>query len=498
MKYIILFFTLSLILASKLQANNVSVSNFILRDQNKIEDCTFIQLDLCWDNSWRDEINWDAVWLFVKYCETDSNWRHATLNADSTTHLLPEGFVCSVGTTPVSGLESGKGVFIYRKANGSGTSKLSNIKLRWEYGIDQINEDARLTIKVFAIEMVYIPEGAFVFCDYGMESASRDQATRNPDISPTGNFRILNSEWRTGQDEGGYFIDSPADIPNGAQNGWPNGFLSFYLMKYEISQQQYCDFLNCLSREEQNKCVSSIVLQKYALTASSIVKNRNSIRVSTVVSDASIEFGCDFNNNNVLNEKGDGQTIACNWTCWNDFKSFASWCGLRPMTEMEYEKACRGPENPGSIADYAWGTDAPLALTPEIENDGCSDAKAISIEANCNYGNNLTGPVRCGLFAENGTTRLQAGAGYYGNMELSGNCCEHLLNCAFSKVPSVGDGNASYDEENWPDCLSGKGVRGLGWRFSNIKVSYRGNIAWDGCYRTQNLTIRLARTAPGK
>ena len=59
--------------------------------------------------------------------------------------------------------------------------------------------------------------------------------------------------------------------------------------------------------------------------------------------------------------------------------SFADWAGLRPMSELEYEKACRGPLppyywNPGSGnfqngdtsrkwwgPDWAWGNDTTLA-----------------------------------------------------------------------------------------------------------------------------------------
>jgi len=37
---------------------------------------------------------------------------------------------------------------------------------------------------------------------------------------------------------------------------------------------------------------------------------------------------------------------ACNLLSWWDGAKFAAWAGLRPMSELEYEKACRGPLKP--------------------------------------------------------------------------------------------------------------------------------------------------------
>ena len=55
---------------------------------------------------------------------------------------------------------------------------------------------------------------------------------------------------------------------------------------------------------------------------------------------------------------GGGRKSKCLfYMCWADCATYADWAGLRPMTELEFEKACRGPLKP--VPDeYAWGTAA--------------------------------------------------------------------------------------------------------------------------------------------
>ena len=137
-------------------ANNVVVSNISLTGQDAANDFTFVQFDITWENSWRvsgGPSNHDASWVFVKY-STDggATWRHATLAA--TGHTEPSG---SKIDTPADG----KGVFIYRDANGSGTNTWAGVQLKWDYGTDGVADNATVRVKVIAIEMVYIPQAAF-------------------------------------------------------------------------------------------------------------------------------------------------------------------------------------------------------------------------------------------------------------------------------------------------------------------------------------------------
>ena len=38
-----------------------------------------LELDLAWDNSWRDNFNWDAVWIFLKTKPASGSWSHVML-----------------------------------------------------------------------------------------------------------------------------------------------------------------------------------------------------------------------------------------------------------------------------------------------------------------------------------------------------------------------------------------------------------------------------------
>ena len=150
---VLVLLTISLFLVQPAFANNVAVSNIGLTGQSTADKFTLVQFDLTWENSWRDPVNWDAAWIFVKF-STDggSTWMHATL--DTTGHTAPAG---STIDTP----GDGRGVFIYRDASGSGTVSFNGVQLRWNYGTDGVADDAVVQLKVFAIEMVLVPEAAF-------------------------------------------------------------------------------------------------------------------------------------------------------------------------------------------------------------------------------------------------------------------------------------------------------------------------------------------------
>jgi hypothetical protein len=146
-------------------ANNVQVTNISLTDQDEGSNTYQVKFDISWENSWRTstlESNWDAVWIFIKYKASDNpNWSHASLRTT--------GFVEPTGGTIVVPLETGSngfGAFLHRNANGIGDVSYTDVELRWDYG-GNISDDAIVEVCVFAIEMVYIPGGAFEVGDDG-------------------------------------------------------------------------------------------------------------------------------------------------------------------------------------------------------------------------------------------------------------------------------------------------------------------------------------------
>lgn len=61
------------------------------------------------------------------------------------------------------------GAFLYRSANGQGTFSSNQMQLQWNYGADGLNDNDVVEVKVFAIEMVWIPTGDFYLGDGGSQ-----------------------------------------------------------------------------------------------------------------------------------------------------------------------------------------------------------------------------------------------------------------------------------------------------------------------------------------
>lgn len=133
-------------------SNNVNISNITLSDPNTSEDYIYVNCDLSWENSWKDVTNHDATWLFVKYKPNGGAWAHATLNNDGHSLTNNNGVAATLVTST-----DGKGIFAYRTDNGSGSNNWQGLKLRWNYGLDGLTDASTVTVKVFAIEVVYVP-----------------------------------------------------------------------------------------------------------------------------------------------------------------------------------------------------------------------------------------------------------------------------------------------------------------------------------------------------
>ena len=59
----------------------------------------------------------------------------------------------------------------------------------------------------------------------------------------------------------------------------------------------------------------------------------------------------------------------CNFLSWDDAMAFADWCALRPMTELEFEKACRGNRKPVAN-EFPWGKADKLRVERRVNADG--------------------------------------------------------------------------------------------------------------------------------
>jgi len=346
-----------------------------------------------------DVKNWDAAWVFVKYRVSVANggdglWKHATLH--STGHTAPSGSTLDIGLlTPGTAFNAitnpGLGAFIYRSSDGTGTFSLSGVQLRWDYGANGVADNAIVDIQVFGIEMVYVPQGSFFVGD-GADNG----------IDLEGKFNVYNSKaaflitsesvpstlggntsgnMRNNNASGMWMPDDFDDVTTKTlPASFPKGYNAFYCMKYEISQQGYVDFLNNLTRIQQvTRVATSIpvgttsVTNRYVMSNTSSMAYRNGIRCNaSIPSSDPVTFYCDYNGNGTGGEAADGQDIACNYLSWLDLAAYLDWSGLRPMTELEFEKACRGTVSPVPN-EFAWGTNGITSGIYTLSNSGEND-----------------------------------------------------------------------------------------------------------------------------
>ena len=454
MKRFVLILWLAALFLPAIQANNIAVANVSVTDQSALLNHCNVKFDLSWDNSWRTTAvpgNWDAAWVFVKYRISGGVWKHASLDTATDSHTPASGSVITPG-------KDFKGVFIYRAVEGSGTNTWTNIKLRWKYGLDEVPDDATLEVRVFAIEMVYIPQEAYYLGDgngsseslrawhrYGFDNTSVLIGTVTDTVqvdsgSPSDDdyAKALSGAYLTVNGPGGILTTGGA--VNQTNPDFPTGYKAFYLMKYETSVEQYMDFLNCLTRAQQvNRVETDIsigttsVTNVYVMSNNTMCEARNGIRCSTTIPASDpVVFFCDADQDGIGNENNDGQNIVGVFFSWLDHAAYSDWAGLRPMTEPEYEKACRGP-NPAVLGEYAWGntnihTSAYTLTNYGAPDEGISNPGVNTGNANHNFLMSY-GPVRCGVFAavSSNHTRQETGATYYGVMEMSGNSPEYCI-----------------------------------------------------------------------
>jgi formylglycine-generating enzyme required for sulfatase activity len=340
-------------------------------------------------------------------------WQHAKLH--NTGHIAGTGTPASVTAGLVNEdipfEPSGNpavGAFIYRSGDGFGTFSTTANKLRWNYAAQGITNATTLEVNVYAIEMVYVPEGEF---NVGGVHASWCTPTT---INTSDAKSIPGGMGNLGGQAGGY----PSNQSPPLLSSWPNGFSYFYCMKYEITQQQYVDFLNSLTPTQSFNRVEYFV---YMGTSNQYI-TRNFI------------IG-----NNLGYFQTSTPSVACNGLSFDDGRAFADWAGLRPMTELEYEKACRGNQLP-VLYEFAWGNNSVVSGAYVLnflnqENEGIqsnysnNSGNANISNPNSHNGQQVWGPIRVGAFSANGlnTGRVSSGASYWGIMELTGNLVEQCI-----------------------------------------------------------------------
>lgn len=487
-----LFSALFLIFFSSIvQANNLTVSNVQLGPRDPSSKTLSVLFDVSWENSWRNKINHDALWLTVRLHDTQAAVTDRRLCQMPLAGTTPTG--TSVGSA--SGLEiyvpeDKLGAFLRRSQNAEiGSVSSTSVKLTVDYSSCGFSEDSQIGVTVFGLEMVLVPQGSFYAGDFATSSYSFRQGSADNDPWEIQAEAALSV---TGAAADGYYYVSagnPGEFSTGAAftipQDFPKGYNAFYAMKYEITEGEWVNFINSLPTAEAR---AQRDITDTAHKNSDVVIQRNTISCS-------------------------GAPLICitqrpyrpvSFLSWKDVTAFLDWAALRPMTELEFEKMARGPFVPVK-GEYAWST-TQISAAATISGLAEEGDEIISDQgANANYDSSVlsggdtvngpeyqSGPIRAGIFATSTSDRPTSGGGNFGNMELSGNLKEwvvsagHLSGVAYTGVHGNGvltaasgfEGNA--DVPGWPGLdvdvsrgvtsSQGAGFRGGSWADSSARL----------------------------
>lgn len=430
MKKLFLVTILFLAISFQSQANNLVVGTPTISGNT-------LTFTIKWDNSWyvtTGPSNWDAAWIFVKRQSCVSNaispWLHAQLSPSGQSVT---GSILQVNTVP-----DNAGVFVRRSAAGIGNISQETITITLASAIGGDN------IIVCAMEMVNIPIGSFYIGDNASNYAFGN-ATNQPIQITSATTSLTKAQYGGIQELG-----STGTLPS----TYPFGYNRFYCMKYEITCAQYVSFLNTLSYVQQlqkQQDMNFNTTPPTSIAGTAIMANFGyRIEIKTPgVSTTSLTpavYACDANDNGVYDEDCDGLgfPVSLRQEHW---LSYLEWAALRPMSEFEYEKACRGPIAPVA-REYSWGTTDIAQMQYTNANYGCStDIQTYFALGLCNY---QTGRMyRAGSAASLATDRVHAGATYYGLADMTGSTYERCVggwNYDYSAFTTAnGDGDINSD-----------------------------------------------------
>jgi len=324
-----------LLSAGATRADKLRIENVTLAPRDAAT--AYVRFDISWENSWRRGSFHDAAWVFFKVrADGKSGWQHVRLVADKV--LNPTGYGQDKGGTALDfvvprGDDGFVGMFVRRAADGKGAVAARKVTAVWDFTANKgVTKDVDVRMQGFAIEMVYVAEGPFYLGSGGKELNRFYRYTGDGEQTPP--YRVKGAgPIPTGRQEGKLWAVGIAPEDGGQiPASFPNGYSAFYCMKFpHITKAQYAGFLNTLTEPEAKE-------RYYPGYHGTEIKRSGESPKYTYAASAP-----------------DGR---CRWLSWADGAAYAAWAGLRPMTELEYEKAIRGPQEPDPRYDASpsyWG-----------------------------------------------------------------------------------------------------------------------------------------------
>ena len=437
-----------------------------------------VKMTISWDNAWHNDRNHDAAWVVVKLKHKERRTRHVKLAESG--HRMLSNHLDNSPDPIIKVPADGTGFFIHPANNYRGpvswtiqveldAAILINNRFRpWEY-----------RIRVHGAEMVYIPEGGFTLGDPDTVLINKGALFSSAGDGKFGGlFKIEKekSEIRVGEAKGELFYQTKGDIYMGDQKGpipadFPKGVQAFYMMKYELRQGQYAEFLNALTNSQSQHRANFGGKNYYQLRGTIFLENG--------------QYQAAIKNR------------PCNFLSWDDAMAYADWAGLRPLTELEFTKACRGPVAP-AFHERPWGSQSKDQLGRYVNENG-----------------DLVMAATLGEKQLSDANRAVFGASYYWVMDLAGSLWERVITIGDTTGRSFtgthGDGRLTgfgfANVPGWPQGVEekgGYGFRGGGYyeqgrHYHDLNphapVAQRRYGAWSGGNRAEAYGSRFVRTA---
>ncbi len=295
-----------------------------------------------WDNAWNNDVNHDSAWIFAKVWgrRADADIQSATRSVHGRVIGTPKVVDNLVKGGPDARfiVADDKGGFFVHTADKYQGPVGWTIEV--EYDFASLAEFRRFNrfAEIHGVEMVHIPEGSFkagLVSELDMRFAGFYQSDHNGAFKGPYPIHSESQTIEVNPNDGAlYYQVANAAARRGDQTGvipaaFPKGYNAFTIMKYELNEGQYAAFLNDLEP---------------------IARALHSGFLDPGYADAF--GGLEIKNDKVTSAT---PTRSANFIRWSDGLAWLDWAALRPVTELEYEKAARGTDEPIARA-FPWGT----------------------------------------------------------------------------------------------------------------------------------------------
>ena len=251
-----------------------------------------------------------------------------------------------------------------------------------------------------------------------------------------------NMEWGDEVKPGGFLLGQDGGAEGSGPSRHVNIAWSYWMSKYEITNRQYCEFLNAayttgIVTQQNSSVVASTVLMPVSYGCG----------VNTTLCNIGDERGLRWNVNNFEPVEGREDWPVC--VTWYGAMAFCRFYGYDLPTEAEWEKAARGPDHDDQDEHqlYPWGdewSDAYANGKPETEwSSQYSYFKSVGT-----YNGNQT-PV--GPDTING----------YGLYDVIGNAAEWTRTLSDSTIETYPTNESLADDRNVPYASGSRVVKSL-------------------------------------